>query len=78
MEKGKKEKNEGRKNKSRLDKIPLERNPLGTESKKDESEDGVEEIFGVHVLGDKDNEKHFGASPEGDSADSSDQKIKNE
>ena len=65
-----KEKKEGRKNKGRLDKIPLDH-----ESKKDESGDGPEEIFGVHVLGDKDNEKHFGVPPKDDSAD---QKTKNE
>ena len=70
-----KEKDERRKNKSRLDKIPHEGYPLGTESEKDESDDGPEEIFGVHVLGDKDNEKHFGVLPKDESAD---QKTKNE
>lgn len=73
MEKEKKEKHEATKNK-RL----LEKSPLDTESKRDESDDDVEEIFGVHVLGKKDTENHFGVSPVDDSADSSDQKTENQ
>jgi hypothetical protein len=68
MEKGK---NERRKNKSRL-----KTTRPGPGSGQDESNDGVEEIFGVHVISDEDIENHFGVSQEDASAASSDKKTK--